>query len=69
MALSAVDLMALTMIDPASSWFKIVQLALFSQLATTLVNGKEKVKEDLFFNKSCNQIAQLVNKIWFCRYL
>ncbi len=37
---SAVDFMALTMIDPASSWFEIVELPLVSRLTTTLVNGK-----------------------------
>jgi hypothetical protein len=34
-----------------------------------LVNGKEKVSKELIFDKSSNQIAQLVNKIWLCRYL
>ncbi len=66
---SAVDFMALTMIDPTSSWFEIVELPLVSQLTTTLVNGKEKVSKELIFDKSSNQIARLVNKIWLCRYL
>jgi hypothetical protein len=54
---SAVDFMALTMIDPASSWFEIVELPLVSQLTTTSVNGKEKVCKELIFDKSSNQIA------------
>jgi hypothetical protein len=54
---SAIDFMALTMIDPASSWFKIVELPLFSQLTTKSVNGKEKVSEELIFDKSSNQIS------------
>ncbi len=33
-----------------------------------MVNGKEKVSKELIFDKSSNQIAQLVNKIWLCRY-
>jgi hypothetical protein len=65
---SAVDFMALTMIDPASSRFEIVELPLVKRLTTTLVNGKEKVSEELIFDKSSNQIARLVNKIWLCRY-
>jgi hypothetical protein len=65
---SAVDFMALTMIDPASSWFELVELPLVSRLTTTLVNGKEKVSEELIFDKASNQIARLVNKIWLCRY-
>jgi hypothetical protein len=32
------------------------------------VNGKEKVNKELFFDKSFNQMARLVNKIWLCRY-
>jgi hypothetical protein len=66
---SAIDFMALTMIDLASSWFKIVELPLVSWLTTTMVNGKAKVSEELIFDKSSNQIARLVNKIWLCRYL
>ncbi len=60
---SEVDFVALTMIDPTSSWFEIVELPLVSRLTTTLVNGKEKVNEELIFNKSSNQIARLVNNI------
>jgi hypothetical protein len=68
---SAIDFMALTMIDPASSWFKIVELPLVKRLirlTTTNVNGKKKVSKELIFDKSSNQIARLVNKIWLCRY-
>ncbi len=65
---SAIDFMALTMIDPASSWFKIVELPLVTQLMTMTVSDKEKVSEELIFDKSSNQIARLVNKIWLCRY-
>ena len=64
---SAINFMALTMINLASSWFKIVELPLVSQLTTKLVNGKEKISKQLIFDKSSNQISQLVNKIWLCR--
>jgi hypothetical protein len=60
--------MALTMIGPASSWFELVELPLVSQLTTTTVNGKAKVSKELIFDKSSDQIARLVNKIWLCRY-
>jgi hypothetical protein len=60
--------MALTMIDPASSWFEIVELLLVKWLTTMKVNGKEKVSKELVYDKSSNQIARLVNKIWLCRY-
>jgi hypothetical protein len=65
---SAIDFMALTMIDPASSWFEIVELPLVTWLTTMTVNGKAKVSKELIFNKSSNQIARLVNKIWLCKY-
>ncbi len=65
---SAIDFMVLTMIDPASSWFEILELPLVSWLTTKSVNGKEKVSKELIFDKSSNQISQVVNKIWLCRY-
>jgi hypothetical protein len=60
---SAIDFMALTMINPASSWFEIVELLLVKWLTTMKVNGKAKVSKKLIFDKSSNQIARLVNKI------
>jgi hypothetical protein len=65
---SAIDFMALTMIDPFSSRFKIVELPLVTWLTTMMVNGKEKVSKEPIFDKLSNQIARLVNKIWLCRY-
>ncbi len=60
--------MALRMIDPTFSWFEIVEVPLVTWLTTMTVNGKAKVSEELIFDKSSNQIARLVNKIWLCRY-
>jgi hypothetical protein len=34
--------MALTMIGPASSWLKVVELPTITQLMTKKVNGKER---------------------------
>ncbi len=65
---SAIDFMACTMINPASSWFEIVELPLVIWQSTTMVKGKEKVSKELIFDKSSNQKARLVNKIWLCRY-
>jgi len=65
---SSIDFMALTMIDPASSWFEVVELPTIAQLMTRMVNGKEKVFEEEIFDKSSDQISRLVNKIWLCRY-
>jgi len=58
--------MALTMIDPASSWLE--ELPTITQVLTKKVNGKERTIEEEIFDKSSDRIAQLVNKIWLCRY-
>jgi hypothetical protein len=63
-----IDFMALTMIDPASSWFEIVELPLVKRLRTYNVNGKELLKAEDIFDKSSDRIAKLVNKTWLCRY-
>ena len=60
--------MALTMIDPASSWFKIVELPLVRWLKTTQVNGRELLVAEEIFNKSSDCRARLVNKFWLSRY-
>ncbi len=57
------------MIDPTSSWFKVVELPTITRLMTRTVNGKEKVIEEEIFDKSSDQISRLVDKIWLCRYL
>ena len=65
----SIDFMALTMIDPASSWFEVVELPTIMQLMTKKVNGKERTIKEEIFDKSSDQISRLVNKIWLCRYL
>ena len=67
---SSIDFMALTMIDPASSWFEIVELPTIYRLITKKENGKERtIKEETeTFDKSSDRIARLVNNIWLCRY-
>jgi hypothetical protein len=39
---SSIDFVALTMIDPASSWFEVVELPTITRSMTRTVNGKEK---------------------------
>ena len=63
-----VDFMALTMIDPASSWFKIAELPVVEWLRRPTVNGKELLIADEIFDKTSELIAKLVNKTWLCRY-
>jgi hypothetical protein len=56
------------MIDPASSWFEIVELPVITQLRRQIVNGKELLTADKIFDKISDCIAKLVNKTWLCRY-
>jgi hypothetical protein len=60
--------MALTMIDPASSWFKIAELPVIEQIRRLMVNGKELLIADEIFDKTSERIAKLVSKTCLCRY-
>jgi hypothetical protein len=69
---SSIDFMCLTMIDPATSWFEIVELPTVAQEMTVPSAGKgqkltfdknTKVVEP-YFDKSSAQISNLVYKTW-----
>ncbi len=68
--------MCLTMINPATSWFKMVELPTVAQETTAPPAGKGKkvtfsknTKEtEPYFDKSCAQISNLVYITWFSRY-
>jgi hypothetical protein len=63
-----IDCMALTMIDPTSSWFEIVELPVVKQLHRQTVNDKELLIAIDFFDKISERRGKLVNKTWLCRY-
>jgi hypothetical protein len=63
-----IDFMALTMINPASSWFEIAEVPVVEQLCRQTVNGKELLIANEIFDKTSECIARLVNKTWLCRY-
>ncbi len=65
---SQIDFMALTMIDPASSWFEIGELPVVERMCRQTVNNKELLIADEIFDKTSECIAKLVNKTWLCRY-
>ena len=73
---SEIDFMCLTMIDPATSWFKIVELPVVKMVTTPMdVKGKKGTRThkqtedaDAYFDKSSAMISTLVNKTWFSRY-
>jgi hypothetical protein len=63
------------MIDPATSWFEIVELPKLQRETSGSKATKKNTKEaDLMIDKSSVQISNLVYKTWFsknprCRYL
>ena len=60
-----IDFMCLTMIDPATGWFEMVELPVIEIVKNT---GGDDVETQEIFDKTSKQIASLVNKSWFCRY-
>jgi hypothetical protein len=69
----SIDFMCLTMINPATSWFEIVELPTVNLVTTIPPKGKKvafakntKVAEP-YFDKSSAQISNLVYKTWFSR--
>jgi hypothetical protein len=73
---SSIDFMCLTMINPSTSWFEIVELPAIAQETTVPPADKGKkvtfVKNtkvaEPYFGKSSAQISNLVYKTWFSRY-
>jgi hypothetical protein len=73
---SSINLMCLTMINPATSWFEIVELPTAAQEMTVPPTGKGKkvispkntTVAEPYFDKSSAQISNLVYKTWFIRY-
>jgi hypothetical protein len=72
---SSSNFMCLTMIDPATSWFEIVELPTVTKLTVpTMGKGKKVTCNDytkgseMTFDKSSAQISNLVYKTWLSRY-
>ncbi len=73
---SSTDFMCLTMIDPATSWFKIVELPTVTKLTVpntgkvkkTTCTDYTKVAEMTFDKSPSAQISNLEYKTWFSRY-
>jgi hypothetical protein len=58
------DFMCLTMIDPATGWFEVIELP----LACVTVKRKEEEIVEVIIDKSSASISQLFNKQWLSRY-
>jgi hypothetical protein len=54
---TVIDFMGLTMIDPATSWFEIVELPLLRRVNSIIVNGKESSIVEEIFDKISEHIA------------
>jgi hypothetical protein len=66
--------MCLTMINPATSWFEIVELPTVRVMVPKVGKGKKATcldytKDAEKFDKTSAQISNLVYKCWFSRYL
>jgi hypothetical protein len=62
------------MIDPATSWFEIVELPVLERTDVSTAKdrkghkGNKTPDKDPYFDKSSAMIAKLVYATWFCRY-
>jgi hypothetical protein len=57
------------MIDPATSWFEMVELPkLQRETSGSKVPNQNTTEADMTFDKSSAQISNLVYKTWFSRY-
>jgi hypothetical protein len=63
-----IDFMCLTMIDPASSWFEVVELPVVEHATTGRSVHNATKEKDAYFDKSSAMISTLVDKTWFSRY-
>ncbi len=69
----SIDFMCLSMIDPATSWFEIVELPTVRVMVPKVGKGKKATcldytKDAEIFDKTSAQISNLVYKCWFSRY-
>ncbi len=70
---SNIDFMCLAMINPATSWFEIVELPTVSVTVPKAGKGKKATcldytKDAEIFDKTSAQISNLVYKCWLRRY-
>jgi hypothetical protein len=71
-----IDFICVSMIDPATNWFEIVELPV-SQLREHDIPtgthghkglGIHKQQNEPFFDKTSATVGSLMNKTWFCHY-
>ncbi len=72
-----IDFMCVTMIDPATSWFEIVELPVSQLSERDIPTGTQGCKDLLthkqkkvrYFDKTSATVGSLINRTWFCHYL
>ena len=52
----------MTMIDPATGWFRVIEIPMFNHDEVTSGN-------DEYIYKSSARVSQIFNNTWLCRYL
>ena len=67
-----IDFMCVTMIDPATSWFKFVELPVLQQrldipMVTQGQQGRDKHihQKQPYFNKTSATVGNTINRTWF----
>jgi hypothetical protein len=57
-------------IDPASSWFEIVELPVLEYITppSRTKKGTKTQTKETYFDKTSTMISHLVSKTWFSRY-
>ena len=71
-----IDFMCVTMIDPATSWFEIVELPVSQLSEHDIPMGTQgckgslthKQKKEPYFDKTSATVGSLINRTWFCYY-
>ena len=70
-----VDFMCFTMINPATSWFEIVELPLSQQKLDILMGTKEQQGRDThinskqsYFDKTSATEGNIINRTWYSPY-
>ena len=64
------------MIDPATSWFEIVELPVSQPSEHDIPTGTQgckgllthKQKKEPYFDKTSSTVGSLINRTWFCHY-
>ena len=72
---TVIDFMCITMIDPATSWFKIAELLISQPVLDTPMdtkmhkgNNTHIQQKEPYFDKLSATVSRLVNRTWFSRY-